>query len=163
MTWLVRLAALLALWLATATVFAIPAEARVVGIVFDDFGSMVSRIQVPTFGAQLLVSTLDGHADQDRLFTLRLSQVLAALGSHGQLTNLPPGGVTADSVRGWLAQARAPALTEVPLASQAQQQAVLVILTDGKFEPDPDAARAAGSFRRYAERLAAIRPPAATK
>ena len=46
------------------------ASARVIGILFDDSGSMAPRIQLPTFGAQLLISTLDGRAGKDRLHYL---------------------------------------------------------------------------------------------
>lgn len=49
-------------------------QARVVGVVFDDSGSMIPREHLPTFGVQLLVSTLDGRPGSDRLLTLRLSE-----------------------------------------------------------------------------------------
>lgn len=54
-----------------------PKEGRkVVGLVFDDSGSMKNRIHLPAFAAQLLVSSLDPA--RDRLFTLRLSTWIAA-------------------------------------------------------------------------------------
>lgn len=49
------------------------AAGRVVGILFDDSGSMSGRLNLPAFGAQLLVSSLDGVVGQDSLFTVRLS------------------------------------------------------------------------------------------
>lgn len=62
---------------------AAPAAAggRLVAIVFDDSGSMRGRIHLPGFGAQLLVSTLDGRPGRDRLFTARLSAYERALGN----------------------------------------------------------------------------------
>jgi hypothetical protein len=100
----------------------------VVGILFDDSGSMASRIQLPTFGAQLLVSTLDGRNGQDRLFTLRLSQAIAVMGTGGDITakDLPPGGVTADNVAQWVSR-RGPSLayTAEDIATDAAQQATM--------------------------------------
>ena len=55
-------------WLAS------PLSARTIGLVFDDSGSMRHSIQLPTFGVQLLVSTLDGRQGRDRFFSIRLSQ-----------------------------------------------------------------------------------------
>jgi hypothetical protein len=46
---------------------------RVVGILFDDSGSMAGRLNLPAFGAQVLVSSLDGVVGQDSLYTIRLS------------------------------------------------------------------------------------------
>jgi hypothetical protein len=104
------------------------ASARVIGILFDDSGSMSPRIQLPTFGAQLLVSTLDGRNGQDRLFTVRLSQAIAAMGTAGNISDrdVPSGGVTADNVTQWVKQRR-PHLpyTEEKIATEAQQQATL--------------------------------------
>jgi hypothetical protein len=87
---------------------------------------MVKRIQLPTFGAQLLVSTLDGRNGQDRLFTERLSQAIAVMGTGGNITDVPAGGVSADNVAQWVA-ARGPRLpyTAENIATEAQQQATL--------------------------------------
>lgn len=49
-------------------------HSRIVGIVFDDSGSMAPHVNLPAFGAQLLISTLDGRVDKDRLFTASLNQ-----------------------------------------------------------------------------------------
>lgn len=55
------------------------AQARVVGVVFDDSGSMASRIHLPTFGVQMLTSTLDTRSGRDVLLTLRLSKTGAGV------------------------------------------------------------------------------------
>ena len=49
------------------------AQATVVAIMFDDSGSMKGKIQLPAFGAQLLVSSLNGISGGDRLITARMS------------------------------------------------------------------------------------------
>ncbi|MDQ0469564.1 hypothetical protein [Labrys wisconsinensis] len=46
---------------------------RVVGIVYDDSGSMAGRSNLPAFAAQLLASSLDVAGSRDRLFSIRLS------------------------------------------------------------------------------------------
>ncbi|HSI41077.1 MAG TPA: vWA domain-containing protein [Xanthobacteraceae bacterium] len=77
--------------LAPATPGAQPAQPRkLVGLVFDDSGSMRTWIQLPTFAAQLLVSSLD--PGRDRLFTLRLSDYLAATGRPGVQAMIDAGG-----------------------------------------------------------------------
>jgi hypothetical protein len=52
---------------------AVGAEGRVVGILFDDSGSMHDRLHLPAYGVQLLVSSLDGVVGKDRLYTIRMS------------------------------------------------------------------------------------------
>jgi hypothetical protein len=86
----------------------LPAEARTIGLVFDDSGSMKDNIQLPTFGVQLLVSTLDGREGRDRLFSIRLSQFLQAFpGGKMKIGNqtetgpnfgMQPGEVRSDNV-----------------------------------------------------------------
>jgi hypothetical protein len=49
------------------------AQAKVVGLVFDDSGSMVHTYHLPLFGAQILAASLDGRPSQDRFFVVRLS------------------------------------------------------------------------------------------
>ena len=48
------------------------AFAKVVGVVFDDSGSMSGQIQLPAFGVQLLLSSLDGRDGKDRVFTVQM-------------------------------------------------------------------------------------------
>ncbi|KMW56904.1 hypothetical protein AIOL_001861 [Candidatus Rhodobacter oscarellae] len=67
------------LWLVLVSiVFLQAAQARVIGIVYDDSGSMTNAgtVHLPTFGAQFIVSTLEGNDpnDPDRLFYGRLNQ-----------------------------------------------------------------------------------------
>jgi hypothetical protein len=105
-----RRGGLVLLFLSTMVLHALSvtqAAARVVGIVFDDSGSMTHYIQSPTFGVQLLLSTLDGRAGNDRVFTVRLSEIMRAFGTPNGLS-LPPGGVTAGNVAAWLRNGRGP-------------------------------------------------------
>jgi hypothetical protein len=50
------------------------AHAKVVGLVFDDSGSMLRSYHLPLLGAQLLASSLDGRPSRDRFFAIRLSK-----------------------------------------------------------------------------------------
>jgi len=76
-----------------------PAESKTVGIVFDDSGSMQNRAHLPTFGAQLLVGTLDGRPGQDRLFSTRLSQFIRAFQTQpGSTTVRLPAGVRPNTI-----------------------------------------------------------------
>jgi hypothetical protein len=62
--------------LVAAAALAVPPEratAKVVGLVFDDSGSMLHTYHLPLFGAQLLAASLDGRPRQDRFFAVRLS------------------------------------------------------------------------------------------
>jgi hypothetical protein len=82
--------ALLALALAlAASGWPSAAQARVVGIMFDDSGSMMPRSHLPSFAIQLLISSLDGRDDRDRVFTTQLSQFLYAVSVGGDLISLP--------------------------------------------------------------------------
>jgi hypothetical protein len=118
--WLRRgLTALLAgLWIATCLH---AASARVIGIVFDDSGSMAPYINSPTFGVQLLLSTLDGRDGQDRVYTLRFSHLMAVLGSGDTLPG-PRVGVQANNIAEWLRGARGPVVTREQLTTEALHQ-----------------------------------------
>lgn len=63
---------------------------KVVGLVFDDSGSMKNRIQLPAFAAQLLASSLD--PSRDRLFTIRLSTWEAAAKEGDVARTIAQGG-----------------------------------------------------------------------
>lgn len=99
-------------------------EARkVVGLVFDDSGSMKNRIQLPAFAAQLLVSSLD--PSRDRLFTIRLSTWVAAA-KEGEVarTLAQGGGVNPQS----MARLRVKALPDLPrdeFAGASSPEAIL--------------------------------------
>ena len=49
------------------------ADAKVIGIVFDDSASMGNRFYLPSYGIQILLSTLDG--ERDKAFISRLSNM----------------------------------------------------------------------------------------
>ncbi len=166
-----------------------PEGRKVVGLVFDDSGSMRNRIQLPAFAAQLLVSSLDPA--RDRLFTLRLSTWLAAA-KEGDVGRLLDRGVDPatmgrlrvkavpdlprdefaraapdriiDRIRAEWPVARSDTpfgpielMLETLTAEAAPGDVVhLVVLTDGKFEPDPpDVVTLRRDFEQYRARLRA--------
>lgn len=47
-----------------------PAQAKIVAVVFDTSGSMGERYHLPSFGAGLLAATIDGRAGFDRLLAM---------------------------------------------------------------------------------------------
>lgn len=59
------------------------AAAKIVGILYDDSGSMTGRTHLPAFGAQVLASTLDGRPGHDQLLSARLSDFNAELRRSG--------------------------------------------------------------------------------
>lgn len=149
------------------------APRKIVGLVFDDSGSMKYRIQLPAFAAQLLVSSLD--PTRDRLFTALLSAYEATAREPAVAQMIAAeGGVTPQS----MARLRAMRLPELPRDEFAQggkpaeivnrirtrwpvprantpygavelmlatlvaeagpgEEAHLVVLTDGAFDPPP--------------------------
>jgi hypothetical protein len=183
-------------WLALAfvgiAVLPTSAQAKVIGIVFDDSGSMDGQLNLPTFGAELLISSLDGS--RDRVLTLRMSQLISAMSING--TSLPPnGGIDANTVAAWLATARGPVVIDENIRTRQAQQATidaiartwpearlgtpyevievmldrlsreakpeeeahLLVLTDGGFNLAPDLGAIERSYRTYRERLTAKR------
>lgn len=101
---------------------------RVVGVLFDDSGSMAQNIQLPTFGVQLLLATLDGREGRDRLLTVRLTDFDTAFdpvtvswqGKPISRRKLPvPGGVmTPDNIDDILREARNPIVRRWDLADE---------------------------------------------
>lgn len=59
------------------------AAAKIVGVLYDDSGSMAGRTHLPAFGAQVLASTLDGRPGHDQLLSARLSDFNAELKRSG--------------------------------------------------------------------------------
>lgn len=97
------------------------AAARVVGVVFDDSRSMARWIQSPTFGVQLLLSTLDGRDGNDRVFTLRFSELWDAFVA-GNTLSRPPAGVHAGNVQDWLRGARGPVVRQEQITTENLHQ-----------------------------------------
>jgi hypothetical protein len=100
------------------------ATARLFGLVFDDSGSMQHYIHSPTFGVQLLLSTLDGRDGQDRVFSTRLSQIVSAFGQ-GDTLRVPVEGVNPGNVQAWGATARSEVVTEHRMTTQEMHQQTL--------------------------------------
>lgn len=149
------------------------AQRKVVGLIFDDSGSMKYRIQLPAFAAQLLVSSLD--PTRDRLFTVLLSAYEATVRDPAIAQMITAGGGVTPQT---MARLRAMRLPELPRDEFAQggrpadivnrirtrwpiprantpygavelmletlvaeanpgEEAHLVVLTDGAFDPAP--------------------------
>src|SRR5580704_10794315 len=126
-----------------------PAAARTVGLVFDDSGSMGPSIQLPAFGVQLLVSTLDGRDGHDRLFAMKLSDTSV---TKFDLRTQDRIGFTINQIRqGWTTvdggtpyQPVALMLDTLVRETSDGEKAYLVVVTDGGFNgnvPTPDALR----------------------
>ncbi len=161
-----------ALFLLGLLLFTASADARVVAILFDDSGSMGGRIQLPTFGAQLLVSTLDGREGEDRLIAARMSQVASAnpvqfIGI--KTTRQQQQAIDEIAARWPVANGGTPyqqielLLDAVKKIQQPDEQAFFVVLTDGLFNdnatavsnpaPPPPAAEMAKLFEQYKSEL----------
>lgn len=54
-------------------------KGKVVGIIFDDSGSMGRSYRLPTYGMQLLAATIDGRDGKDQLLTMNLKRYAAPL------------------------------------------------------------------------------------
>lgn len=67
------LALLLCIILALGAAQAAMAQEKLVAIVFDTSGSMGTRIELPSFGVQLLTATLDGRSGKDRLYSINFT------------------------------------------------------------------------------------------
>ncbi|WP_342150290.1 hypothetical protein [Methylorubrum sp. SB2] len=139
-----------------------PARAgKLVGVVFDDSGSMQDGYKLPLAGLQMLASTLDGRPGGDRLLVTRFGWYLKTVSGQDvghpvqsappYIRDVPLGSQTAlqASVRafsGWtISQATGTPYQPVrsmleTLAEQAEaeQDVHLVVLTDGAFETNPE-------------------------
>ncbi len=115
------------------------AQARVVGLVFDDSGSMVSQFQKALFAAQIVVGSLD---ESDRLFIVRLN------GDRGRIAEVPAERRLAylrEMQRDWRANGGTPyaplprMLETLVEATPETEDAVLLVFTDGAFADAPPA------------------------
>lgn len=70
-------------------------QAKVIGIIADDSGSMAGSFKLPGFGTQILAATIDGRPNRDRLFTLRLSTYYSRFGLDYTINGQP---LSADNV-----------------------------------------------------------------
>jgi hypothetical protein len=141
-----------------------PAAARVIGLVFDDSGSMAPRIQLPTFGVQLLASTLDVRPGKDRLLTLKLSQVSRGVVEE-DINGTDALQRTVDKFRQTWAHASggtpyAPIemmLRAIADRLQPDENGTLFILTDGQIDNPPDVAAMRQDFQAIKQALDAKR------
>jgi hypothetical protein len=120
------------------------ADARVIGVVFDDSGSMAPRIHLPTFGVQMLASTLDIQSGRDRLLTLRLSKTDAGVVEEN-IGSIDALQTTVENIRRvWASAAGGTPYAPIEMMLQAVAQKLrpeevgtLFILTDGQIDAPP--------------------------
>ncbi len=116
-----------------------PAQARVVGLVFDDSGSMSGKFHKASFAAQLVVGALD---ESDRLFVVRLN------GDRGRITEVASkqrASYLQDMRVNWQADGGTPyqplqrMLEKLVDATPETEDAALLVFTDGAFGDAPPA------------------------
>lgn len=126
------------------------ADAKVIGILFDDSGSMKGKMHLPAFAAQLLVSSLDGRGDGDRLVTALMSDY----DTPNPVVQQDIGSVEAqrrliETIAGqWTVPREGTPFTQIGTLLERMrdlqrpgEEAYLTILTDGEFTgqlPSPD-------------------------
>jgi hypothetical protein len=130
-----------------------PVQAKIVGVVFDDSGSMRNSYNLPLFGLQLLASTLDGRAGGDRLLVTRFGWHLKTVKEKSgtdrgsnivevPLTPQPKLQLTIDDFASWkIVSSTGTPFGPLPLMLKALaaetpsgQDAHLIVITDGEFE-----------------------------
>ena len=119
------------------------AQARVVGMVVDDSGSMKTSFHKALFAAQLLIASL---GPEDQLFIARLN------GGGGQVEAVPPetrGDVLRQMQRNWQGKGQHTPfeplermLEHLAEVTAAGEDADLLVFADGAFEDPPADARA---------------------
>jgi len=181
-----RLVHLLLLALALAFGAALPAQAKVVGVVFDDSGSMKSKARIPALVFQILAASLDRD---DVLFGARFSRYLdraATTDAQGNdvLTELTYEEFSKDvveilrtdptqlrgildDIKGW---STIDLKTNTPFqpievmmhhvlaraTERGNKEAVLIVLTDGEFNGSPDAAALGSRYRQLRDQYPAV-------
>lgn len=140
------------------------ASARVIGIVFDDSGSMAPRIHLPTFCVQLLASTLDAGSGKDRLLTIRLSQLSGGVVEENIGTPEALQRTVENIRRSWARAHGGTPYAPIELMLQAivqrlkpEEIGTLVILTDGQIDRPPPFAEMQRAFARLKQELDAKR------
>lgn len=131
--WLVVLSVLLTISLSQ------PVKARVVGVMFDDSRSLAPTFNTTLYAAKLLISLLP---PDDRAFAVRVS-------NPSRVEALPVDTVKARQeslalLEDWQAKglktpvgALTKLLREVARETRPGEEASLILLTDGEFDPDP--------------------------
>ena len=66
----------LLLWVMCMLAYGAEAQEKTLAVVFDTSGSMSTRFELPSYGVRLLASTLDGRAEQDRVFYINFTEYL---------------------------------------------------------------------------------------
>lgn len=118
-----------------------PAQARVVGLVLDDSGSMIPIFERAQFAAQLLVAVLN---PDDRLYLVRLN------GDQGRIAgplDLSDRSTLMEQIRDqWQSVNNDPTpyppletlLDQLVAATRPGEEASLLVITDGEFSFPPD-------------------------
>ncbi|HRC69804.1 MAG TPA: vWA domain-containing protein [Candidatus Competibacter denitrificans] len=143
------------LWLGCLLVA--PCQARVVGLVFDDSGSMSSIFERADFAAQLLVAALN---EGDQLYVVRLNGDNAQVNGPITLANRQS---FIDQIRQWQkTNSGTPyepldgMLAKLVAVTPPNEEASLLVITDGGF--DSDAARTPGALgQRYLQLKSAFK------
>lgn len=116
----------------------VPGQARVVGLVFDDSGSMASIFERADFAAQLLVAALN---EGDQLYFARLN------GDQGQINGpitLANRQTFIDQIRQWRPDGNTAytpldqMLAKLVAVTPAGEEASLLVITDGEFNKPKD-------------------------
>ncbi|MDD2867261.1 vWA domain-containing protein [Neomegalonema sp.] len=142
-------------WLMIAAVFAAPpVEARVVAVVFDDSGSMEDQTNFPAFGVQMLLSTLELEAGRDRLLLTRLNKGATPFsGDLGSALNI----VRDEWGRQWEGstpfKAIEATLRRIAEEKEENEEAFLIIFTDGVFDENEDFAATLARLPEYADKI----------
>jgi hypothetical protein len=148
------------------------APRKVVGLVFDDSGSMKGRINLPAFAAQILASSLDPA--RDKLFTLKLSTVAEQPKRSPAVPAAPrdefAAGRPLDAVVAGIRDSFSlPPWSDTPYdavevmlealareATRTDDEAFLIVLTDGKFDTLPRGGIQPERYERYRRRLRSL-------
>lgn len=137
--------ALTALFLVVAGV---PAQAKIVAIVFDTSGSMEGRYQLPSFGARLLAGTIDGRAGFDQLLIMNFNEYWQQMDRFRDAGLDPPRAATI----GRVTQALPNAIQRHDITSAVQHQSVVGQL-NGKFRYDRDTGTPYGPIEVMLDRI----------
>lgn len=120
----------------SAAFAAAPADAKIVGLLFDDSGSMRGKSHLPSFGAQMLAAVIDGRPDHDRFLAIRLSDFVKPYSSDRQFrsssirTPFPLSSIGPDNVGQLVSGLRGPAVSPLVLDPPQRHQGVINDIAD---------------------------------
>jgi hypothetical protein len=134
-------------------------SSKVVGIVFDDSGSMVGRANSPVFGIQVLAASL---TKDDHLYGLTFQQHLARQGPQEfDLSTDTAQQASIDALRRWARSPRVSTpyepvevmLSHLVKSSQPDQDVHVFIFTDGEFNSAPPEALLEEKYQQVKHQL----------